>query len=283
MDFVGTSTTALYPIGEWAQQLKKISGKRFRSIVKASIARLRKRRKRSTARKNSGYTAQAKAAFRSARAKLPAIVTAVGRRENFLSIIPPKKFSLTSNYEETLAFIYDFKSHFGIRGDKFCEDGVRRRTYAEFGEIDEIGAGAGLVLAAEIHRYAQTRPGRINVHDDLWAENVRAYFMDTGLFDLLSIDPKTIGIKETGDPVRQTLKFTSGRTSSGRDAKALVQQIQGLAGQSVGTKTTVYNAIAEALANVKHAYPGWFRSWPYRTSRRWWTSGFWEPSRVRTH
>lgn len=278
MDTAATCITSRTLFGAWVEKLKKIVGKRYASIIKANLARLRRNRKRSTPRTNSGYTSQAKDLFRSVRAKLPPIITAIDRRDNFLSIVPPKKFSLTANYEETLAFIYDFKSHFGIRGDVVCEDGLKRRTYAEFGEIDEIGAGAGLVLAAEIHRYAQTRPGQINVHDDLWAENVRSYFLDTGLFDLLNIDPRSIGVKASDDPIRQTLKFASGRTSAGKDAKALIEEIQGLAGQSVGSRATVYNAIAEALANVKHAYPSWFRSWPYRSSRRWWTSGFWEPS-----
>ena len=71
----------------------------------------------------------------------------------------------------------------------------------------------------------------------------------------------------------------SKRLAQGSDAKALLDRLQTLAGQSIGTRSTVYIAIAEALANVRHAYPEWFRTWPYRTSHRWWASGFWEPTR----
>lgn len=158
-----------------------------------------------------------------------------------------------------------------------CEDSVRRPSYAEFSQIEEIGPGAGLVLAAEIHRYAQSRP-RIAVHDEHWSENVRNYFLEAGLFELLKIDAHTIQTVGSQNPARQTLMFSSGRTTSGRDAKKLITDLQDMAGQPVGARTAVYNAIAEALANVKHAYPDEFRSWPYRTSKRWWTSGFWEPS-----
>jgi hypothetical protein len=242
---------------------------------------LRMREKRRSTRLSPsighGQAIVARDRFRNARAALPAIQMNFDRRPGYATFIPPKLFSLSKNFSETLAFIYDFKMHFSRRKPLMCEDGISRRTYAEFAEIESIEPGAGLVLAAEIHRYSQTRPGKIQVHDHQWNAGVRDYFVDAGLFELLSIDPHDI--EPRGSPgSRKTLRYQSGLKSNGNDVKALRQRLQDLAGQPVGGRILVYNAIAEALKNVEHAYPRWFRSWPYTSSRRWWTSGFWDPS-----
>lgn len=224
-----------------------------------------------------GQAIVARDRFRTARASLPNIQMDLNRRPGFATFVPPRVFSLSENFDETLAFIYDFKLHFSRRRPLRCVDGVDRKSYAEFAAIERLGPGAGLVLAAEIHRYSQTRPGKVVVHDHQWTDAVRSYFTDTGLFDLLGIDPHEIETKgETS--TRQTLPYQSGLTSNGNDVKALRRRLQDLAGQPVGSRILVYNAIAEALKNVDHAYPRWFRSWPYPSSRRWWTSGFWDPS-----
>ncbi|WP_158703121.1 hypothetical protein [Allosphingosinicella vermicomposti] len=258
--------------------MKKLAQVQKIRIIKINAKRMRKRLRRPSAAYNAGHTAEAKAQFQGLRAKLPETRIEHERHPGTFSFLPPKVFSFSENYEETFAFILDFRRYFSQRGKQLCDDGIRRRAYAEFAEIEKIGPGAGLVLAAETHRFAQTRGKPARIEDHLWAENVRDYFLEAGLFELLSLDPGTIATRPSQDAQRSTLKFTFGRTSHGRDAKALIANLQALAGHSVGPRPAVYAAIAEALANVSHAYPTWFRTWPYRTSRQWWASGFWSPS-----
>lgn len=186
--------------------------------------------------------------------------------------------SLSSNYDETFAFILDFKKFFYERKRHLCEDGVRRLAFAEFADMERIGPGAGLVLAAEVHRYAQQRGKPPKMLQHQWAENVRQFFIELGMFELLKIDPATVGIRPSADTQRSTLKIMSGRTSQGRDVKDLILRLQGLVGSSLDHRPAVYAAIAEALANVSHAYPSWYKAWPYRVSRRWWATGFWNPT-----
>lgn len=258
--------------------VRKIAARQKIKLLKLISRRKRKREHRPTAADNAGLTAAAKAKFSTIRTKLPEIAHDTNRYPEHFAFIPPKIFSFSKNYEETLAFIMDFKRYFSQKSKVKCEDGLLRRAYADFAEIEQIEPGAGLVLAAEIHRFAQVRGTPTQVHDHLWAESVRDYFLDAGLFDLLHIDPKAITTKSPSENRRSTLKFTSGKTSQGQDVKNLITSLQSLAGHSVGPRPMVYSAIAEALANVSHAYPQWFRTWPYRTSHQWWASGFWSPS-----
>lgn len=257
--------------------LKKLSEKQRKRHCRLMRKKARGKSFRATMSVAHGQAILARDRFRSARSKLPKITMNFDQRPGYATFIPPKIFSLSENYKETLAFIYDFRLHFSRRKPLMCNDGVTRSVYAEFAEIERLGPGAGLVLAAEIHRYSQTRPGKVVVHDHLWNDAVRSYFLDAGLFDLLGIDPHEIATHGE-ESTRQTLRYQSGRTSDGKGVKELRQRLERLAGQPVGRRVLVYNAIAEALKNVDHAYPRWFRSWPYPSSRRWWTSGFWDPS-----
>ncbi len=258
--------------------LKKLSEKQRLRHKRLMQKRLKSQTIRFSASEGHGQAIEARNRFRTARRLLPKIHMDFERRPGYATFLPPKLFSLSENYEETLSFIYDFKIHFSRRKPLICEDGVSRQTYAEFSEIETLGSGAGLVLAAEIHRYSQTRPGKIKVQDHQWAEGVRNYFIDTGLFNLLRIDPHEIQARSRISEKREALRYQSGRTLEGKDVAELRRRLQELAGQPVGKRVLVYNAIAEAFKNVDHAYPRWFRSWPYPSSHRWWTSGFWEPS-----
>lgn len=197
----------------------------------------------------------------------------------FGAFTPPEEFSFDRNYEATLAFILDFRRYFFERRGYVFPDGVRRRLYADFAHIKNIDAGAGLVLAAEIDRYVKSRPIVSEVHDHLWQEDVRGFFTEAGLFDLLGIDPHAINSQPSIKSDRKTLRLRSGLIKTGAIAKDIRDQIELLSGRSIAARPHAYTAIAEALANVGHAYPSWYRSWPWKPSRRWWTLGFWDASR----
>ncbi len=258
--------------------VKRLTAKRKAAFLRRQRRQLRRLQGRGKTLIKQGKVANVRQEFVSNRLRLGKTKFDFVKYPGFASFTPPKTFSLTDNFEESLAFILDFRRFFSEGKRRVCPDGSKRLHYADFAQIERIDAGAGLVLAAEVHRYAQDRGGVPGVHDHLWHENVRDFFVDAGLFDLLKIDPKSISTKPSTDGQRQTLKFTSGRARQGSDAKALIQELQTLAGRKLGPRPTVYNAIAEAFANVAHAYPIGFRTWPYRTSRQWWASGFWSPS-----
>ncbi|HVI99423.1 MAG TPA: hypothetical protein VM657_10190 [Sphingomonas sp.] len=258
--------------------LKRISARQKIKILQLNARKWRRENRRPPAAINSGRTAAAKAAFATVRAKLPSVANDTDDKEGRFIITPPKVFSLSKNYDQTLAFILDFKRLFYERKKHLCEDGIRRTAYADFSIIEHIGAGAGLALAAEVHRFSQYRGKPPRIYEHLWSESVRKYFIETGLFELLHIDPSLVSTRPSSELDRSTLKFTSGRITKGGDVKELITRLQSLAGRSLDHRPAVYAAIAEALANVSHAYPSWFRSWPYRSSRQWWVSGFWRPS-----
>lgn len=219
------------------------------------------------------------AEFQAWRRRLPPTRYDFHSYPGFGAFSPPQNFSFVSNYEETLGFILDYRRLFFEKKPHKFSDGFRRRVYADFAKITSIDAGAGLVLSAEIDRYVKSRPLKSEVHDHLWHEDVRAFFHEVGLFDLLGIDPRTIKTANPHGSDRKTLPLRSGLIKNGVIARDIRDQIETLSGKQVAARPMAYTAIAEALANVGHAYPHWFRSWPWKPSRKWWASGFWDPSR----
>jgi hypothetical protein len=258
--------------------VKRISSKQKLKRLSRDRRRYRANCSRPSSSTNSGLRLHARNKFVALAQRLPTVPNAVDKYLGYFSFNPPKVFSFSENYEDTFAFLLEFQRQFQNRKRIKCVDGILRRAYADFALIDRIDAGAGLVLAAEIHRFSQTRGHPTEVHDHLWSQQVSDFFSDAGLFDLLNIDPRQIQHKICTEDQRQTLKFAYGRTSKGQDVKSLIGGLRNLAGQPLGSGPTVYAAIAEALANVRHAYPEWFRTWPYRTSKQWWASGFWNPT-----
>lgn len=224
--------------------------------------------------------ARRRAEFEDVRRLMPPVVWDYDTYPTYGAFTPPTDFSFERNYEATLAFILDFRRYFFETRLYRFPDGQRRRLYADFAHISRIDAGAGLVLAAEIDRFVKSRPKqRHEVHDHLWHEDVFGFFSEAGLFDLLHIDPRSVHSQPSVRSDRKTLRLRSGLTKSGAIARDIRDQVESLSGKSIAARPHAYTAIAEALANVGHAYPSWFRSWPWKPSRRWWTLGFWDASR----
>lgn len=219
-----------------------------------------------------------KGAFLRERARLPPITLDYGCRPGYAAFLPPKVFSLTENYEETLAFLMDFSRIFSEAKGHRSPGGKTLRHYADFAILEQVDPGAGLVLAAEIDSFAKMWGKPAEVHDHLWHTAVRDFFVEAGLFELLRVDPHKVPVEPSVGSNRQTLKFVAGRASRGEDARDLLSRIEALTGRSIKSRPRAYAAIAEALANVFHAYPEWFTTWPYPRTNRWWASGFWDAS-----
>lgn len=259
--------------------LKTLSDCRKRHQQCRQRREAKKQAKRTPRLTGKAETAAARNAFEQVRRKLNGHIYNLTVHPGFASFVPPALFHLHDNYEATLNFLTEFQYNFGLSKRYLCGDGIERPVYADFGAIEDISAGAGLVLAAEIHNYASALRQRPIIHDHKWHENVRAFFIDAGLFPLLNIDPHDIASKPPSGEERRTLQFRNGRSRSGADADGLIAGLKHVIGRDLGHRRVVYDAIAEALANVEHAYPYWFRRWPRASSTRWWASGFWAPGR----
>jgi hypothetical protein len=210
------------------------------------------------------------------RAHLPSVKVGSSILSGHRAFYPPKKLSIYDNYSETLAFLLDFRSLFGANHP----GGVRQRQpmFADFSAIEELDAASGLLLAAEVDRWRRAVRKKPISHDHLWHENVRDFFHDAGLFDLLSIDPRTVRSTATVGPKRQTLRYQSGVKHEGRTADAFRRALENLIGKPIGPKLLVYDALSEAMTNVSnHAYPRDIPLWPSGERGRWWLGGSWQP------
>ena len=225
----------------------------------------------------SGRRDDAKERFQALRAQLPPPVLDYTSRPAFCSIVPPAKLCLLHNYDETLSFILAMRALFYAQ-EVPSED--RRRTvkvFSDFAALSEIEPAAGLVLAAELDRWrlVKGRPPRAYHRD--WQPAVRRYFIQAGLFGLLGIEQPT----DDGAPPDghiETLKFIRGFSVYGKPGSLLRDRLEALSGKSLGPRPRVYDAIAEAIANTRHAYPTGVSIWPSKQPGRWWASGSWNRS-----
>ena len=211
--------------------------------------------------------------FREIRKRLPQTNFSTRTIPGYKTFDPPNHFSFFDNYNETLAFILDFRELFYARQSA---SGRRRPYYANFSKIHSLDAASGLVLAAEIDQWRRTKNVTPIPHDHLWQKGVRDFFHDTGLFELLGIDPHSIRSSETSAMKIETLKFQSGTQPDGKAADTFRENMEGLTGKSIGPNTIVYDAISEAMTNVNHhAYPSDVAIWPIFPKGRWWLGGSW--------
>jgi hypothetical protein len=193
-----------------------------------------------------------------------------------IAINPPARFDIYENYEETLGFLLDFRSAFALqarmstRGSSF---------YANFAAIEELDPASGLLIAAEVDRFSRSVGRRPRSFDNLWHENIRDFFHDAGLFELLGIDPISTRSTSAKGSTHKTLRYQSGTHHEGLTADQFRLALEELIGQSIGPKQRVYDALSEAMTNVgHHAYPAEESIWPRPAKGRWWLGGSWEPS-----
>lgn len=215
------------------------------------------------------------------RARLPSSKFSSTKVPGFTAFSPPKVFSIYENYEDTLAFLLDIRSLFNQN-----KPGIRhkRPVFADFSVIEELDAASGLLLAAEVDRWRRSVKKKPISHDHLWHENVRDFFHDAGLFDLLGIDPQSARSTASAGVKLKTLRYQTGRLHEGRTADLLRVELESLIGGSIGPRAQVYDAMSEAMTNVSnHAYPRDIPLWPSCEKGRWWLGASWQPdSRIAT-
>lgn len=185
---------------------------------------------------------------------------------------PPANLDFVDNYDHTLAFLM------AIRGNEPCyhpESKTRLRLFTDFAALKKIEPGAGLVLAAELDRRRMVSGMRPKSIDSEWAPEVRSYFEQAGLFELLGISPQVQSTSGDTSSALHAVRFVRGRSVRGEIGAALRDRLEALCGKRIGPRLTVYEAISEAIANTRHAYPRDVSIWPTKATNQWWASGTW--------
>lgn len=198
--------------------------------------------------------------------------------EKFVFFDPPSDFSLFNNYHQTLSFLMHVRLFFSVEGATRTELLGKKFAFASFHKIKEIEPAAGLVLAAEMHRFKETQKRKPESYDHIWERNVTDFFHEVGLFDLLDIVPHSVRSDNYGVEPVKTLKIMFGRDAAGERAFKIRESIKELCGKNIKVEQELYDALIEAMANVvDHAYPERFRTWPEPQPRLWWLTASWMP------
>lgn len=179
----------------------------------------------------------------------------------------PSFMSLVHNYEETIAFLEQFRR-------QIFED--RCPTILDFTTLKAISPGAALVLVAEIDRWRRLFDFRPRAKDlDKWLPRIKALLGQMGFFEVLDVSnpPTDFRTLDTLQDGQEFLPFLSSDQVFGEKAIELRQQVEAATGESIVDSRGLYRSATEAMTNViKHAYINKKRAYPTLQSR-WWMSG----------
>lgn len=216
----------------------------------------------------------AKERFDSAKRLLPPACLVFDERPGHCVLRPPSDLDLVENYEETLIFLMELRGRWLKRQAVHPDTGAKLLYFTDFAALKRIAPGAGLVLAAELDRRRLNTGIKPRSLDAEWDPAVRRYFDEAGLFSLLGIEPQVPHDDQPEGPL-QAVRFVRGRSVRGEIGARLRDQLENLCGKSIGPRPTVYEAISEAIANTRHAYPRDIGIWPTRAAGQWWAAGTW--------
>lgn len=212
--------------------------------------------------------------YQAARALLPAPTILFDERPGYCVLRPPAVLDLVQNYEDTLAFLMEIRGR-PIEPARHPKTGIELPLFADFAALQTIEPGAGLVLAAEIDQRRLATGGKPRAWDEEWDPGVRAYFDQAGLFDLLGIESQLSSASPGMPSNLHAVRFMRGWSVKGEIGAQLRDRLEALCSKKIGPRTTVYEAISEAIANTRHAYPRDTAIWPSRATGRWWAAGTW--------
>lgn len=185
----------------------------------------------------------------------------------------PPILSLTSAYDDTLAFLNEFRQ---------CALQQRRVVRLDFTTLEHISPAAGLVLVAELDRWRRRfgfKPRVIDV--DRWDANIRRLLEEMGFFRVLEVNnPPSSMPEDVTSPDVTFIGFRSRKEAYGEDARALRLELEEAVGAIVPNKGSLFRAVSEAMTNsLQHAYPPFMKNNARIEYRRWWMSGSYERSR----
>ena len=173
----------------------------------------------------------------------------------------PPILNLGTAYEDTIAFLMQFRDWGGIRR--------RSKFHLDMTSIQEISPAGALVLAAELDRWSALHNMKLRARDlSNWDPAVRALLTQMGFFALLE-KPKVAEDFALVPSNVEFLPFQTGENSDGRPFLALRNQLEQLVGK-LKFRLRLFQAVSEAITNVKHhAYS---KKIGGNFLRRWWIS-----------
>jgi len=266
--------------------MKKISPKQKYFLIKKSKAGLvkskshytRLARRSNVSKKKEPHNEPARKKFLQHLRALPSINIDNDTSERFVFLDPPKDFSLIHNYERTLSFLMELRRHFSTNPEYLNSSREIKAYFASFHKIEKIEPAAGLVLAAEMHRFKQAYGKKPISFDHIWKTNVKDFFHEIGLFDLLEIDARSLKEESSEAEPKKTVQIINGSLAEGSKADLLRERLQTISGKHISDHATMYAAITEAMTNVcNHAYPSRAKFWPTPQPELWWITAVWRP------
>jgi hypothetical protein len=252
-------------------QMKKLSAKRHKWLLRRAAAQRRRRRRRlqplaALARTLSPPNGKLAQGYRFARTL---------RRFQFPGTKP---------WNYVLQAPTDL--HFGTQHDKVAvfTAGIRKlfgaslHPFLDFTQVELAAPAAALYVAAEVDRWrnqrsAWARPRVYDFHE--WHPPIRRYFRDLGLFELLQVanppdDPPSVS-------QTRVLRMRRNHILDPDSVTLLRDELHALCG-SVPNRLSFFDALCEAMNNViHHAYqdpdP---EEWP-RIQNGWWMTADFDP------
>jgi hypothetical protein len=255
--------------------MKKLSTRHKRWQLRRALREARTKRIRPSGVMGERRS-QAFQAFRANQAALPKTELIFDERPGFCIFRPPAVLDLITNYEATLAFLMEIRGRAMVKPVLHPDSKKPLRVFTDFAAMTSISPGAGLVLAAEIDRRQRTMGGKSTSHDGDWDPEVQHYFEQAGLFELLGIASEVTPRLPVAASGLHAVRFVRGRSVRGEVGAALRDRLEILCGKAIGPRRTVYDAISEAIANTRHAYPRDIAIWPSRATGSWWAGGTWD-------
>ncbi|WP_156390784.1 hypothetical protein [Caulobacter sp. Root487D2Y] len=191
-------------------------------------------------------------------------------RRKAVLIRPPAHFSLTSNYDESLGFVYDW-TWLAYSRDPEISSGFMSIDLAG---LKSITLDAALVLVSEYHRALIQYPAQAPWIDDSgWPVFIRSLLDELGFYNLVSARGRSCKDDTKIDFGQRFVPFISGEEVEGQQVDDLLNRLEEAAGRAPRRKAT-YGAIVEAMKNVRsHAYPPDAHEGLAPRVPRWWAAG----------
>ena len=201
-------------------------------------------------------------------------------------IEPPKIFSLSKNYEESVRCLSHLKRE--VYHPNLVK-GKRQPISINLASIEELQPAAALVLAAELDRWRRLDGIRLQPRRlDEWSDQVLSLAHDLGLFDLLEVglghkSKINERLKEIlhSSSIVSALQFVTGdrntREITEKLAENLIKQVPEFGRKLTEKDDMALNtALAEASLNsVQHAYAYGGLKYP-KVGNRWWAAAVYQ-------
>ena len=195
---------------------------------------------------------------------------APGHRANL--IMAPNLLSVTTNYRETVGFIYEQRHRYYVNNAP-VGGGRPRLAVVDLEKVQTVDLGGMTALVAEYQRQIrENHEFRPYINDGHWDPYIRSLLSDFGFYTLVrALNEPNPG---QGWSDMACVPFKAYDLVDGEQVDPLIDELKAIAGRAP-KRIATYNALMEATKNVKnHAYPeDLFEERPDPPAGLWWAAG----------